>query len=67
MNGTSLRFGGTKVSSKSPMTILGGSLLSNQIYQFMIYIENRRNSSIQATGSLGVQVDVTHPQMIVIG
>ncbi len=67
MNGTSLQFGGITVSPKSSMTILGGSLLSNQTYQFMVRMENRRNSSNQATGYLLVQVVDTHPQMIVMG
>ncbi len=52
---------------QSSITIQSNSLLSNQTYQFMVYMENRRNSSIQATGYLLVQVDDTHPQMIVIG
>ncbi len=52
---------------QSSITIQSNSLLSNETYQFMVYMENRRNSSIQATGYLLVQVDDTHPQMIVIG
>ncbi|CAF4454770.1 unnamed protein product, partial [Adineta steineri] len=46
---------------------LGGSLQSNQIYQFMVYMENRKNSSIQATGYVLVTVEVTHPQLIAVG
>ncbi len=33
----------------------------------MVYMENRRNASLQATGYLLVLVDDTYPQMIVIG
>ena len=33
---------------------------------FMVYMENRRNASRQATGYLLVQVDNTAPQMIVV-
>ena len=66
-NGTSLQYGGTSVSPKSSVIIFSNSLLSNRTYQFMVYMENRRNASLQATGYLLVQVDDTHPQMIVIG
>ncbi len=54
-------------SIKSSVTILGKSLQSNRTYQFMVYMENRRNSSIQATGYVLVKVDDTRPQMIAIG
>jgi hypothetical protein len=32
----------------------------------MVYVENRRNTSLQATGYLLVQVDDTHSQMIIV-
>ncbi|CAF1524773.1 unnamed protein product, partial [Adineta steineri] len=54
-------------SPGSSLTVLDGSLQSNQIYQFMVYMENRKNSSVQATGYVLVTVDDTHPQLIVIG
>jgi hypothetical protein len=54
-------------SMKSSLTILAGSLQSNQTYQFMVYMENRQNSSIQATGYLLVEVVDIRPQMIAIG
>ncbi len=54
-------------SINSSLTILSGSLQSNRTYQFMVYMQNRRNSSIQATGYVLVQVQDTHPQMIAIG
>ncbi len=50
----------------SSLTILSNSLTPNQTYQFMVYMENLRNSSIRATGYLLVQVDNTQPQLIVI-
>ncbi|CAF4054709.1 unnamed protein product [Adineta steineri] len=53
-------------SIKSSLTILSGSLQSNRTYQFMVYMENRRNSSLQATGYVLVKVEDTHPQMILI-
>ncbi len=54
-------------SIKSSLTILAGSLQSNRTYQFMVYMESRRNASIQATGFLLVEVEDTRPQLIVIG
>jgi hypothetical protein len=52
---------------KSSLTILAGSLQSNQTYQFMVYMENRQNSSIQATGYVLVQVVDNIRPMIAIG
>ena len=43
------------------------SLQPNQTYQFMVYMENRRNLSVQATGYVLVQVEDTRPQLIAIG
>ncbi len=43
------------------------SLQSNRSYQFMVYMENRRNLSVQATGYVLVQVDNSRPQLIAIG
>ncbi|CAF1108215.1 unnamed protein product [Adineta ricciae] len=51
----------------SSLTILAGSLQFNRTYQFMVYMENRRNSSLQATGYVLVKVDETRPYMILIG
>ncbi len=63
-NRTGWKFGN---SIESSLTILAGSLQSNRTYQFMVQIENRWNSSLQATGYALVQVEDTHPQMILIG
>ncbi len=54
-------------SIKSSITLLANSLESNRTYQFMVYMENRQNSSIQATGYLLVEVVDIRPQMIAIG
>ncbi len=54
-------------SIESSLTILAGSLQSNRTYQFMVQMENRRNSSLQATGYVLVNVVDTRPQMILIG
>ena len=53
--------------SKSSLTIRSSSLQSNRTYQFMVHMENRQNSSLQATGYLLVKVEESHPQMIIIG
>ncbi|CAF4019148.1 unnamed protein product, partial [Adineta steineri] len=66
-NGTKLIFGNLTSSPNSSLTVLGGSLQANQIYQFMVYMENRKNSSIQATGYVLVTIEVTHPQLIAVG
>ncbi len=63
-NRTGWKFGN---SINSSLTILSGSLQSNRTYQFMVYMVNRRNSSLQATGYVLVNVVDTRPQMIVIG
>ncbi len=60
-------YGNLTSSPKSSLTILSGSLQSNQIYQFMTYLENRKNSSIQATGYVLVTIENTLPQLIAIG
>lgn len=65
--GTELIFGNSTLSPLSSLTILGGSLQSNQTYQFMAYMENRKNASIQATGYVLVTVLPTQPQLIAVG
>ncbi|CAF1261744.1 unnamed protein product [Adineta steineri] len=51
---------------KSSITLLPKLLLFNQTFEFMVWMKNRRNSSIQATGYVLVQVDNTYPQMIAV-
>ncbi len=66
-NGTALIYGNSSLSPLSSLTIRGGSLRPNQIYQFMVFMENRKNASIQATGYVLVTVEPTNPQLIAIG
>ena len=49
------------------MTILAGSLLSNQIYQMMVRMQNRQNSADQAKGYLLMRVVDSRPLLVVIG
>lgn len=63
-NRTAWKFGNVINSS---LMILAGSLQSNRTYQFMVYMKNRWNSSVQATGYVLVKVDDTRPQRIAIG
>ena len=66
MNQVSWQYSGTGSSFKSAITIQSKSLMVNRTYQFMVYMENHRNASLQATGYLLVQVDETRPQLIVV-
>jgi hypothetical protein len=66
-NGSALIFGNSSSSPLSSLTIIGGSLQPNQIYQFMVYMENRKNASIQATGYVLVTVQPTQPKLIAVG
>jgi len=65
-NGTAWQYG-SNVSPKSSVTILAGSLASNQTYQFVVDMVNRQNSSIQATGYVLVKVQDKIAPMIAIG
>ncbi len=60
-------YGNSTLSPNSSLTILSGSLEANRTYQFMCYMENRKNSSIQATGYVLIIVEDTLPQLIAIG
>jgi hypothetical protein len=66
-NVTAWQYGGSTISPKSSLTILSGSLPSNQTYQFMVIMTNRQNSTFHATGYLLVNVQDSNPQMIVLG
>ncbi len=50
----------------SSMTILGNSLELNEIYQFMIQIIHRENSSLNAVGYLIVEVKELESPIIMI-
>jgi hypothetical protein len=58
---------GSDVTSTSAIMVRGGSLPSNRTYQFVVFMENRHNASLQATGYLLVQVPDAHPQLVLIG
>jgi hypothetical protein len=64
-NGTAWQYDGVNNSIKSSLIILANSLKSNQTYQFMVFMANRQNSSIQTTAYLLVQVEDTQPQLVV--
>lgn len=61
------QYNGVLTSTGSALLILSDSLQSNRTNQFMVYMESKKNSSLQATGYVLVRVDDTHPQMVVIG
>ncbi|CAF1071686.1 unnamed protein product [Adineta steineri] len=65
-NQTLVRYNGTSLSPNSSIIISSNSLSPNRTYQFMVIMTNRRNSSMQATGYLLVQIDNNYPQMIAI-
>ena len=66
-SGTSLwQYPSQTMSPKSSVTILSGALASNRTYQWMVYMENRKNATLQATGYLLVRVDDTRPQLVAI-
>jgi hypothetical protein len=62
-----LKYIGVGLLSKSSVLILAGSLQSNRTYQFMVYMENRQNSLVQATGYVLVQVEETFSPLIAVG
>lgn len=64
--GNAIKYGPNN-SSRSSVTITAGSLTPNQTYQFVVYMINRRNSSLQATGYVIVKVEYTKPQLIAVG
>ena len=61
------RYTGVPQSLKSSLSILGGSLLANRTYQFMVQIEHRRNNSLQSEGYLLVRVEQISATLITIG
>jgi hypothetical protein len=63
----SIQYGSLSNSLPSSITILANSLAPNQTYQFMVTMTHCRNTSVQATGYLTVQVEDTTPELVVIG
>ena len=51
---------------KFSFTILSGSLQSNRTYQFMVYLGNIQNSSLNSTGYTLVLIDDSDRQMILM-
>jgi hypothetical protein len=64
-NGEVIEYGSTS-SSKSSVTILGGSLTSNQTYQFKVSMTNLQKSSVQADGYVLVNIVDDDPQLIAV-
>jgi hypothetical protein len=62
-----VKYGNDSRSPKSSAMILGGALQPNRAYQFMIYMESRRNATVQATGFVLIRVVDALPQLVVIG
>ena len=60
------RYEGVTVSPSSALIIIGGSLRSNQTYQFLLEMQNKRNQWLQVVGSLLVEVHDTESPTIVI-
>ena len=59
------RYVNPSASPKSSVTILSRAFASNRTYQWMVYMENRRNPTLQTTGYLLIQVTDTQSQMAV--
>jgi hypothetical protein len=55
------------LSSRSSLMIVGGSLLSNQTYQFMVVMTNLPNSTRQGRGYLRVRIEAQPSALIVVG
>jgi len=54
-------------SPNSSVTILAGSLASNQTYQFKVLMTNRVDSSFQADGYVLVNIQDSDSQLIEVG
>jgi hypothetical protein len=66
-NETSWQYVGTTVVPTSSLLIHAGSFLLNKTYLFMVRIEDRQNSSLQAVGHLLVRIEQAHSPLIIIG
>ena len=53
--------------TNSAVTILGGSLQSNKIYQFVVIMDAIGNVTRQGTGYVLVKVEETKPILIAVG
>jgi hypothetical protein len=61
------KYNDEKFPKESSITILAGSLQLDRTYQFMVHMQNRRNSSVIATGSVLVKTEDSDRPMIVVG
>ena len=52
---------------KSSLIIRSGSFQSNRTYQFMVFMQNKQNSTLTVTGYVLVRIEDTYPKMIAIG
>ena len=55
------------LSSRSSLMIVGGSLRSNETYQFMVMMTHRQTSARQSQGYLRVRVEDRPSALIVVG
>ncbi len=60
------KYGNLKDSPRSSVTILAGSLISNQTYQFKVDMIDRQQHTNQETGYLLVHIKDRNHQMIII-
>jgi hypothetical protein len=58
---------GGNLAMKSSVIIRSGSFQSNRTYQFMVFMQNKQNSTLTATGYVLVRIEDTYPKMIAIG
>lgn len=65
-SGARFQYSGPPTSLRSTLTITPNSLPANQTYQFMLQMTNRRNSSLQSTGYLLVNIEDSSPPFIAL-
>ena len=65
-NGSSWRYADVQMSFHSALIVLAGALQSNRTYQFMVQMTSKRNSSLQASGSVLVQVADTYVPLFAV-
>ena len=65
-NVTTYKYDGASSSFKSSLLIFAGVLQLNEIYQFMVQMTNRQNSTLKMNGYVLVQIQAESCPMIVI-
>jgi hypothetical protein len=59
-------YGNASLSPKSSLLIRAGSLKSNRTYEFLVYMKNRLDSSIDVTSYVLIRITETQlPQVII--